>query len=120
MMPLTCSSFSAVSRAPAEALFEDSVTTFIVRLGRPTAMGAEGGGEGVGEGREGVGLGGPCGAVHRLLGGGGGAGQQDRRVGAGGGEGADAGPRLQPGLLAELLAADQDGGRAVDDARRIA
>ena len=32
----------------------------------------------------------------------------------------DAGARLQAGLLAELLGADQDGGRAVDDARRIA
>ena len=61
-----------------------------------------------------------AGALQRLLRGGRRTGQHDRGLRADRGEGADARPRLQPGLLAELLGADQDGGSAIDDARRIA
>ncbi len=45
--------------------------------------------------------------------------QHDRGLGADGREGADARARLQARLLARFLGADQDGGGAVDDARRI-
>ena len=48
------------------------------------------------------------------------AGQHDCRLRADRGEGADAGTGLEAGTLAELLAADQDRGGAINDARRIA
>ena len=61
-----------------------------------------------------------AGALERLLGGGRRTGQHDRRLRSDRGEGADARPRLEAGLLAEGLAADQDGGGAINDAGRIA
>ena len=48
------------------------------------------------------------------------AGQHDRRLGADIGEGADAPARLEAGLRAGLARAQEHGGGAVDDARRIA
>ena len=48
------------------------------------------------------------------------AGEHDRRLRADIGESPDARPRLQPGARARLLAADQHGGGAIDDAGGIA
>ena len=61
-----------------------------------------------------------AGALQELLGDIDRAGQHQRRIGADIGEGLDAGAGLQAHALAAGLGAEQDGGRAIDDAGRIA